>query len=70
MSSSIYDNYFDWRNNPADIVKMKQLIVGSDKFEPDILANSIHEKLVELNISTVLDYGAGLGRNLSLLKNY
>jgi len=70
MSRSIYDTYFDWQNNPADIVKMKQLIVGSDNFEPDNLANSIHKKLVELNISTVLDYGAGLGRNLSLLKNY
>jgi hypothetical protein len=70
MSSSIYDTYFDWQNIPADIVKMKQLIVGSDDFEPDILANSIHEKIIELNISTVLDYGAGLGRNLSLLKNY
>jgi SAM-dependent methyltransferase len=49
---------------------MKQLIVGSDKFEPDILSSSIHEKIIELNISTILDYGAGLGRNLSLLKNY
>lgn len=70
MSSSIYDNYCNWQNNPANIVIMKQLIVGSDKFEPDILTSLIHEKLIELNISTVLDYGAGLGRNLSLLKNY
>ena len=67
---SIYDTYFNWQNNPANLVRMKQLIVGSDKFEPDILASSIHEKLIQLNISTVLDYGAGLGRNLSLLKNY
>jgi SAM-dependent methyltransferase len=71
MSNSIYDDiYFNWQNNPANIVRMKQLIVGSDKFEPDILASSIDEKLTELNISTVLDYGAGLGRNLSLLKKY
>jgi hypothetical protein len=54
MSSSIYDRYFDWRNNPADIVKMKKLIVGSHDFEPDTLANSIHEKIVELNKFGVL----------------
>ena len=70
MSSSIYDTYFNWQNNPENIVIMKELIVGSDKFEPDILTSTIHEKLIELNISTVLDYGAGLGRNLILLKNY
>ena len=39
---SIYDTYFNWQNNPANLVRMKQLIVGSDKFEPDILAISIH----------------------------
>ena len=71
MSKSIYDYYFNWANNPKNIMEMKQLIVGEDnKFEPDILTSLIHEKLIELNISTVLDYGAGLGRNLSLLKKY
>lgn len=70
MSNSIYDQYFEWQNNPSNIVRMKELIIGSNTFEPDILESSIHEKLNELNISTILDYGAGLGRNLSLLKNY
>jgi SAM-dependent methyltransferase len=71
MSNSIYDVYFNWQNNPENIVRMKELIIGhSENFEPDILASSIHKKLIELNISTVLDYGAGLGRNLSLLKKY
>jgi SAM-dependent methyltransferase len=71
MSNSIYDVYFNWQNNPENIVQMKELIIGhSENFEPDIIASSIHKKLIELNISTVLDYGAGLGRNLSLLKKY
>ncbi len=46
---SIYDGYFNWQNNPSNMDRMKLLIVGSDKFEPDILTSSIHNQMIELN---------------------
>ena len=46
---------------------MKFLITGQKQFEPDTLPQKIKDILKTLPIHSILDYGAGLGRNLPLL---
>lgn len=69
--TEIYDTYYNWEGECDDIDKMKTLITGVESnFDSDKLHNSIDSYLMNLNIESVLDYGAGLGRNLPLLKKY
>lgn len=68
-----YDTWFDWGvNDNIDISKFKEVISGvnSEEFEPDFLSPLLQEKLSKIKTDEILDYGAGLGRNLSLLKKY
>ena len=68
-----YDNWFDWENNDnIDISKFKEVISGveSSDFRPDFLSEFLSEQLLKIKTENILDYGAGLGRNLPLLKKY
>ena len=68
-----YDNWFDWENNDnIDISKFKEVISGveSSDFRPDFLSEFLSKQLLKIKTENILDYGAGLGRNLPLLKKY
>ena len=68
-----YDTWFNWEvNDSIDISKFKEVISGvnSNDFDPDFLSQFLLEKLSQIKTNKVLDYGAGLGRNLPLLKKY
>lgn len=70
--SRIYDSYHDWKNPILCIKKQKRLIAGSRNinFLPDRLSSKISQFFVDLKFQSILDYGAGMGRNFKLLKNY
>jgi SAM-dependent methyltransferase len=68
-----YDSWFDWEiNDNIEISKFKEVISGVDSsnFSPDFLPKSLIDQLSKIKTDTILDYGAGLGRNLPLLKKY
>jgi hypothetical protein len=68
-----YDTWFDWGvNDNIDISQFKEIISGvnSSEFNPDFLSPFLQEILSKIKTNKVLDYGAGLGRNLPLLKKY
>jgi SAM-dependent methyltransferase len=68
-----YDSWFDWQiNDNIEISKFKEVISGveSSNFSPDFLSESLIGQLSKIKTDTILDYGAGLGRNLQLLKKY
>ena len=68
LTNQVYDRYFDWSENKLENVEtMKFLITGQKQFEPDTLPQKIKDMLKTLPIHSILDYGAGLGRNLPLL---
>lgn len=71
--NSKYDTWFDWEiNNNIDILQFKEIISGVDSsdFRPDFLSPFLEEKLSKIKTDKILDYGAGLGRNLPLLKKF
>lgn len=68
-----FDNWFDWEHNDnIDISKFKEVISGVDSsdFRPDFLSEYLNEQLLKIKTDNILDYGAGLGRNLPLLKKF
>jgi SAM-dependent methyltransferase len=68
-----YDTWFNWEvNDSIDISQFKEVISGvnSKDFSPDFLSPFLLERLSQIKTDKVLDYGAGLGRNLPLLKKY
>lgn len=68
-----FDNWFDWENNDnIDISKFKEVISGveSSNFSPDFLSEVLVNKILKIETNKILDYGAGLGRNLPLLKKF
>ena len=72
-NNSKFDNWFDWEiNNNIEISKFKEVIsvVDSSNFSPDFLSEILMDRLSKINTDKILDYGAGLGRNLPLLKKY
>ena len=72
-NNSKFDNWFDWEiNNNIEISKFKEVISGVDSsnFSPDFLSEILMDRLSKINTDKILDYGAGLGRNLPLLKKY
>lgn len=70
--SSIYDLYHDWKKPILNIENHKKLITGAcnDDFLPDELTSKISQFFMDLKLKSILDYGAGMGRNLKLLKKY
>jgi hypothetical protein len=68
-TNKLYDTYYDWENSSKNIHTQKTLITGVPRFDPDELSEQMHNKIKELEIKTLVDYGAGLGRNLPLLKS-
>jgi SAM-dependent methyltransferase len=71
-NNSFFDTYYNWSasNSNLTVEDMKFIIHGDDDYKPDVIPTKINTILKTLNISTILDYGAGLGRNLPLLLNY
>jgi SAM-dependent methyltransferase len=68
-----YDSWFNWEiNDNIEISKFKKVISGVDSanFSPDFLSESLIGQLSKIKTDTILDYGAGLGRNIQLLKKY
>jgi SAM-dependent methyltransferase len=70
--NSIYDCYYDWQdsNTNISVTDMKYIIAGQKEFNSDYLPKKINNILHNLPISSILDYGAGLGRNLPLLLKF
>jgi SAM-dependent methyltransferase len=71
-TKTIYDNYYDWQKSKTNInvTDMKKIITGQKEFNTDYLPKKINNILQNLPISSILDYGAGLGRNLPLLLQF
>ena len=70
---NVFDGYHDWTSTITDIEKMKVIITGrhwNKSFNPDNLTSEIDQIIKNLNLTSILDYGAGLGRNLPLLRKY
>jgi hypothetical protein len=71
--NSEYDDYYDWKtiNDNLDVNEMEKIIFGEHlKNKSDILPENIDSILKKLSLESILDYGAGLGRNLPVLLNY
>lgn len=58
------------RQNRHNIRENAGVDFGCKNSKPDEIPPSIDEILKSLNINTILDYGAGLGRNLPTLLSY
>ena len=71
-TNSIYDSYYDWQQLKTNInvTDMKYIIAGQKEFNTDYLPKKINNILQNLPINSILDYGAGLGRNLPLLLQF
>ena len=71
-SKNIFDGYYDWSLDKSEITleQMKRLIFGFENTTPDFLPNKIDVFLKNLHLTSILDYGAGLGRNLPMLQKY
>jgi hypothetical protein len=71
MTREIFDKYLNWSQSFSDIEERKTRIAPHEKnFKHDALTQKMDEILKSLNIKSALDYGAGLCRNLPLLKLY
>ena len=70
--NEIYDVYYDWQESKTklNLTEMKFIIAGQTKFNTDYLPKKINNILQNLPINSILDYGAGLGRNLPLLLKF
>jgi len=71
-SKKLFDEYYDWSLDKTDITleNMERIIFGFENSTPDVLPNKIDVFLKNLHITSILDYGAGLGRNLPMLQKY
>jgi SAM-dependent methyltransferase len=71
-SKKLFDEYYDWLLDKTDITleNMERIIFGFENSTPDFLPNKIDVFLKNLHITSILDYGAGLGRNLPMLQKY
>jgi SAM-dependent methyltransferase len=70
---NVFDGYHDWTSPITDIEKMKVIITDrywNKSFNHDNLTSEIDQIIKNLNLTSILDYGAGLGRNLPLLRKY
>lgn len=69
---SVFDSYYNWTEDKKDVTfeEMQELIFGNKNTKPDDIPECIDEILRSSNISSILDYGAGLGRNLPILLSY
>jgi len=71
MTKQIFDKYFNWLESFSDVQERKLKIAPHEKnFKHDSLTQKMDELLKKINIQSILDYGAGLCRNLPLLKRY
>jgi hypothetical protein len=65
----MFDAYFDWTQiNTKPPSELKKILTGMDTFTPDKLSDTLFNMLENLELNKSLDYGAGLGRNVTLLK--
>jgi SAM-dependent methyltransferase len=71
-NNGVFDSYYDWTEDKTNLTlqEMQYKIFGFENSTPDILPNKINDFLNNVDLVSILDYGAGLGRNLPLLQNF
>lgn len=73
MNMNIFDDYYDWTSDITDIEEIKVKITGrywNKSFNHDNLTLKTDQIIKNLKLTSILDYGAGMGRNLPLLRKY
>jgi len=73
MNNEIFDSYHNWTSEIISEEDIKLKITGrywNRSFNSDNLTSKTNEILLDLKLKSILDYGAGMGRNLDLLRKY